>query len=166
MTDSTASPTRCATRTSSSRVRLLPCPVSRTTCPSPQLLILSAGPLAHRPVVPDWPCLQTVRPAGNTRDAAVRFRQCPAACPPSPLLSLLAAACACPSWPGGTWRGLGAGLARPNRPAGSLSGARRRPRGGASGGRVGGCGEQTALTEGDCGVQWSAVGNAATQMGP
>ena len=106
-----------ATRTRSSRVRLpLPCPVSRTTCPSPQLLNLSAGPMAHRPWCPTDRAYRQYVLHGNTRDAAARFRrrQAPAARVWHALVGPAA---------------LGVGLAPAWRAA-----LRRRPRGGAGGG--------------------------------
>src|SRR5207302_4209579 len=75
MTDSTASPTPCATRTRSSRVRLVPFPVSRTNvslslgCPT-----WSAGRrLTARPWCPTDRANRQYVLQGNTRDLAVRF---------------------------------------------------------------------------------------------
>src|SRR5262249_55161739 len=130
MTDSTALPTPCATRTSSSRERLVPFPVSRTTCPSPSAADLRAGLLAPRPsTVPTDRAnrqyvLHGIRATPRLGSgAALRGRPpCPARDFPAPRRLTAPALCRrpCPpfaSWPGPAWRRLGGPRrGRPARP--------------------------------------------------
>ena len=176
MTDSTASPTRCATRTSSSRVRLLPCPVSRTTCPSPS----AAHPErradgsppargARLTVLTDSTSCRGIRAMRalwfrrrHARLRSIAPAEPPPACRvrPAPVGPAALGVGLAPAW-----RGRNGPPPAPFRyPPAGLPGAGAR--GAGRGSEWGACGEQSALTVGDCGVQWSAVGCTGARVGP